>query len=117
MWKEVGRPQRHECNLNYIESLNNNKTISGSNTIVTMYFETPPSTMSLLSTTYSINNQNNNKDEVISNDVNKDKSQRSHMPSLEFNDKDCINSDVSPTNIFSTSSSDKVIALPLQKNT
>ena len=78
----------HECILNSVESLNDNKITSGGDEKVISYFEANTYKINLLSTMCSINNQNNNEDGVINNDMNKDKIQRGNIPSLTFNNKD-----------------------------
>ena len=117
IWKEAGKPQLYGCNLNCIKSLNSNATISVGNKIVTRYFEAHPSTMSLLSTACSINNLNNDKDEFVSNNMNKNKCQKGYTPSLRLHNRYHINYDMSVTNASATPSNDKFIVLPLENET
>ena len=105
----------HGYNLVCRQFLCYNAITSGGDEKAISYFEVTISTINSLFTTCSISNENENKDNVMFNNMNKNRKKRGDMPSLGLSDKDCVASDASITNIFSTSSNDEVIVLQFQK--
>ena len=75
----------HWCNLICWESLNYDEIKSGGDDRVISYFGATTYAINLLSTTCSINNKNDNKDNVMFDNIDKNRRQRGCVPILGLN--------------------------------
>ena len=77
-------------------------------------FKVTTSAFNLLSIVCSINDKNENEDNVMFSNINKNRRKGGHTSSLGLSNKDYVTSDESITTTFSSSSNDKIKLMSLE---